>query len=103
MTAQEAMTLSERAQRPSIDPRGGLDPGESVLWQIILSTFFDDGEEAERVYSETPEDVKAIMDLRFEEFQLLMQAINRVNGRDAREAEVMRDFSRVTGAEPISR
>lgn len=103
MTAQAATTLSERASRPSIDPRGGLDPGESVLWQILLSTFYDDGAEAEPVFSETPADVKLIMDLRFEEFQALIQAINRVNGRDATEAEVMRDFSRVSEAMPTSR
>lgn len=103
MTCAEAMTLGERAARPSIDPRGGLDPGESVLWQIILSCYEDDSDEAPRLFTEAPDDVRIVYGFRLEEFNELMQAVNRVNGRDASEVELMRDFTAAREAAPTSR
>lgn len=103
MTAAEATTLAERSQRPAIDPRGGLDTTETVLWQVLLSCYQDDTDTAERVFAENAPDIAIIMGLRLEEFQRLMVAINRVNGRDATEIEVLRDFSAMTQGEPTLR
>lgn len=103
MTVQESQVLAERAARPAIDPRGGLDPGESVLWQVILSCYTSDEPNAERVFSESAEDVKIIMGLRLDEFNRLMRAIARVNGQDPTEAELMRDFTAVREDAAISR
>jgi hypothetical protein len=99
MTVAESVQLAEKAARPSIDPRGGLDPGESVLWQILLGCYVDDSPDSPRLFSqESAADIKLIYSLPFAQFQLLMAAINRVNGRDAEEAELMRDFSAARGA-----
>ena len=103
MTCAEAMQLGERAARPAVDPRGGLDPGESVLWQILLSCYEDDSDDASRLFTEAPDDVRIIYGLRLEEFNELMQAVNRVNGRDASEVELLRDFTAAREAAPTSR
>lgn len=103
MTVQEAMTLTERAARPAIDKRGGMDPTEMVLWQILLSCYVDDSEDAARLFSENdPADIRVIYSLRFEEFGELMGAINRVNGKDATEVDLLRDFTAARqGAKPL--
>lgn len=103
MTAAQGTTLAERSQRPSIDPRGGFDTGEAVLWQILLSCFTDDTPAAQPVFAEHAEDIGIIMNLRLEEFKRLAQAINRVNGSDMTEVEVLRDFSALTQDAPILR
>lgn len=94
LTVRETIALTERSSRPSIDPRGGLDPGEAVLWQILFSCYDGETEDARRIFSDTdPEDVRTIYAMRAEEFNKILTAINRVNGQDATEAEILRDFT----------
>jgi len=99
LTAAEMMQVLEAAQRPKIDPRGGVDQGSAVLWQIVLSCH--DGPEADAPLAFTTDDFGLILGLPWDEFRLITQAINRVNGLDPTEAELMRDFTAARqGAEP---
>lgn len=94
LTVKETIALTERSSRPSIDPRGGVDPGEAVLWQILLSCYDGEGDDARPIFSDTePADIRTIYGLRAEEFNRLLMAINRVNGQDATEADLLRDFT----------
>ena len=98
MNVSEALNIRQRSERPAIDPRGGIDTGEAVLWQIVTCCYYEE-EGTERVFSETnPEDVRLIFSMPWEEFQRLMTAINRVNGQDAEEVELLRDFTAVRQA-----
>lgn len=96
LTVADSTQIVERAARPEIDPRGGCSPAKSVAMQILLSCY--DGEEdgAGRIFEER--DLAAIYALPFGEFDLLLQAINRVNGKSATELERLRDFTAATQA-----
>lgn len=92
LTAAQYATLKERAARSPGDPRGGEDPGVSILIQIVMSCYDGEGPEAKRIYSEL--DLDKAGQLSFDEFLLVMGAINRVNGMDATVQELTRDFTR---------
>jgi hypothetical protein len=95
MTA-DFMTIAEKSRRPAIDPRGGIDEGEAILWQVILSCYASDAEDAPRLFNpDQPGDIQALYRMPQDEFRAILAAINRVNGLDATEAELMRDFSQV--------
>jgi hypothetical protein len=91
----EAVQIADYSTRPAEDPRGGTDREESSLWQIAFTSYDGDGPDAKRLFDD--HQVHLIRSLTLEEFTLLMQAINRVNGLDATEVELVRDF---TGAPP---
>lgn len=94
MRMSEYFQLSERSQRPKIDPRGGVDTGEAVLWQIFLSCYQGEGPDDPPTFSaDSAEDVRAIYSLSTQDGLLILGAINRVNGLDATEAELLRDFT----------
>lgn len=94
LSAREMMQIVERSQRPSIDSRGGVDRGTAVLWQIVLSCRLGPEPGAELAF--TPDDFALLMELPWEEFRLLTTTINRVNGLDPTEAEILRDFTQAT-------
>src|SRR3712207_4591902 len=50
MTVSELLQIQDRAQRPKIDPRGGIDPGWSALLQVALSCYDGEGEDAEPIW-----------------------------------------------------
>lgn len=91
LSAAEMMQVLDHSQRPGIDPRGGVDQGSAVLWQIVLSCH--EGAEESAPLAFTPDDFGLILGLPWEEFRLITQAMNRVNGLDPTEAELMRDFT----------
>lgn len=93
MSVSDAMHVTQKSERPAIDPRGGIDRGEALLWQVVVSCYYDE-EGAERVFSEqNPEDVRLIFSMPWDEFQRLLSVINRVNGQDPEEVELLRDFT----------
>jgi len=96
MTVAEALHLLERAARPSFDPRGGVDQGESVIAQITGSCYHGDQEGAELVF--TPANLLDVYKLPYEDFEKLVQAIARVNGKDAKEVESLKSFFETTPA-----
>lgn len=94
MRTREYLQLSSKAQRPSIDPRGGIDATEAVLWQVALCCYPDDDPNAAPLFNlDDPGDLQILFGLSQEEFISLLAAINRVNGRDPTEEELRRDFS----------
>lgn len=90
MTVAETVQLAERAVRPKFDPRGGVDPTESLLWQIALSCYYGEEDGSERIFTEN--NLMDLYRLPLAEFKLLALAVQRVNGQNATEAEVMKDF-----------
>lgn len=89
MTVAESTQILERSERPD----GGSSKGMALVTQILLSCY--DGEEpgSKRLFAD--HDRQCIYDLSFEDFELLMGAINRVNGKDATSQEALRDFTTV--------
>lgn len=91
LTAAQYAQLKTRSARHPGDPRGGEDPGVAVLLQIIMSCYDGDEPGAGRIYSDL--DLDKAGQLSFDEFLLVMSAVNRVNGMDATLGELMRDFT----------
>lgn len=93
LSVPEMTQITERASRPKIDPRGGMDPGESMLWQICLSCYDGDGDGARRIFDAgNPTHVKAIMSLGSHDAKRLMATIAQVNGASEVEVEALEDF-----------
>jgi hypothetical protein len=90
MTVRENMTVIERSQRPSRDPRGGLDRSEQMLWQIVMSCFDGDGKNAKLVFS--PTDPGPVFRLRMKEYVKIITAIGRVNGADEADLKDLEAF-----------
>jgi len=91
LTAAQYASLKSRAARSPGDPRGGEDPAAAILIQIVLSCYDGEGADARRIYSDL--DLDKAGALSFDEFLLVMGAVNRVNGMDATVQELMRDFT----------
>ncbi len=96
MTAAEMLGLGQRSQRPSIDPRGGVDTSAAALWLVALCTRHDDKPESPRVWDDLS--IGEIADLPGEDFTALSLAAQRVNGKDAKTVEDLRDFTTATEA-----
>lgn len=94
LTAAEYAGMRQQSARPSIDPRGGSDPTAIILVQIVMSCY-DSEEPGARPLFPTME---AAGRLPFEDFQKVMAAIARVNGLEATEQEILRDFLQASGA-----
>jgi len=93
LTLADSTQIIERSARPEIDKRGGHNQGVAVALQIQLSCFDSDKEDACRVWEDnTRHDIYA---LPMADMTTLIAAINRVNGQDATEQEVLRDFTLV--------
>lgn len=90
LTCAETAQLMERAARPKIDPRGGVDPAASVIWQIILSCYEGEDKDARRVFGDGDEHL--LYNLRMEEMARLNAAINRVNGQSETEVQALTSF-----------
>lgn len=93
--AADVNLIGEYSTRPAEDPRGGIDTLEASIWQIAFACYDGDGPDAKRLWP----DLKAyeIRDMPADDWEALVLAINRLNGKDATSQEVMRDF---TPAEP---
>lgn len=100
MTAADAIRITERSERPKIDPQGGHSKGRMVQLQIVASCYDGEGPEAKPIFTEA--DFVAINALSFQDFDRLLGAINRVNGKDATETELLRDFTTATEAQKPS-
>ncbi len=95
MTVAESAGLADRASRPAIDPRGGMDPAATIVYQIMLCCYESDEPGANRVFNDA--DIPLIHSLRMEEMTRIVQAIQRVNGLNPEEVDVTRDFFGANG------
>ena len=86
----DSVQIADYSTRPADDPRGGTDRQESTLWQIALTCYNGDGPDAKRIFDD--HQVHLIRSLTLSEFTTLMTVINRVNGMEAEEVELVRDF-----------
>lgn len=90
LTMAEGIQAMDYATRPPEDPRGGMDTQEAALWQIALACYDGEGEDARPIFP-APK-AHLIRNLKMEQFMLLMQAIQRVNGKDAATGELLDGF-----------
>lgn len=97
LTVAESAQITDRSKRPAIDPRGGHDTATMIALQVMLSCYDGDEPGAKRIFGDA--DFSAIYELPFRVFDALLSAINRVNGKDAVEAELLRDFTAATAAQ----
>ncbi len=100
MTAAEMLGLGQRSQRPSIDPRGGVDTSAAALWLVALCTRHGDQPDSPRVWDDLS--IGEIADLPGEDFTALSLAAQRVNGKDTETVEELRDFTTATEAQSSS-
>jgi hypothetical protein len=99
LSVPELMMIADRASRPAIDKRGGMDPGESALWQILLSCYDGEADGAKRIFDHgNGEHIKAVYSLGAQDFRKLMEAIAAVNGMEEAELSALQDFSKATTA-----
>lgn len=100
LTVAELLQIQDRAQRPKIDPRGGIDPSWSALLQVALSCYKGEEETAAPIWpcSLDMKSLGPISRLPIADFQKIMEAIQRVNGQDPEEIRLLEDFTRATGA-----
>lgn len=96
LTAAEMLALGQRSQRPSIDPRGGIDASAAASWLLALSARRDDQPGAERIWDDLT--FADVLELSGEDFGKLSAAAQRVNGQGAEQVEATRDFTPATGA-----
>lgn len=100
LMAGETALIAEYATRPEIDPRGGMDKGEAMVWYMALSCHHGPEADSPRVWGDA--DVWKITRLPERVFKPIWRAVNRVNGMGAEEEEVLRDFTTATGARASS-
>lgn len=96
MNAAQILSLGERIRRPEIDPRGGVDTTAAALWLILICTHLSDEEGSPPVWS--PATIGEIAELSAEDFRLLSEAAENVNGRGTRIIQEARDFTKATEA-----
>lgn len=87
MTVAESAQLMDRCTRPDGKP----STGKVVVLQIMLSCYNGDDDKATHIFSATDEG--AVYDLPLHDMEAIIAAINRVNGKDATEQELLRDFT----------
>lgn len=100
-TVAEHLQKLQFAQRPAIDPRGGMDLGEAITWQILFSLYDGDGPTAERIFNAA--EISLVYRFRREEFDRIMAALARVNGESPEEQGAWEDFTGASEAAPTSR
>jgi hypothetical protein len=96
MNAAQMLALGERIQRPTIDPRGGVDSSGAVLWLVVFCTHVSDDEESPLVWNEAQ--LQEVYQLSGDDFTALAMAARRVNGTDEKGLDDARDFTTATGA-----
>lgn len=87
MTVAESTQILERAAKPD----GKHSTGMVVVLQIMLSCYDGDGADAKSIFQ--AQDFQPIYDLPLRDMEAIIAAINEVNGKDASEQEVLRDFT----------
>lgn len=97
LTVADSAQILEKSQRPDLDPRGGHDKARAMAVQVMLSCYDADTPPANRIFSDA--DFGAVYMMPFREYDLLIQAINRVNGKSPEEQEALRDFTTAAEAQ----
>jgi len=88
-TAQFA-SIQARSQRTFGHPEAAPDRSLAILMQIAASCYASDEPGAARIFSDLDLDKVGLLTLQ--EMVVIMMAVQRCNGQDAEEAEVLRDF-----------
>lgn len=88
-TAQFA-SIQARSQRVFGDPNAAPDRSLAILMQIAASCYASDEPGAPRIFSDLDLDKVGLLTLQ--EMIVIMMAVQRCNGQDAEEAEVLKDF-----------
>jgi hypothetical protein len=96
MTAAEMLSLGQRAQRPAVDPRGGMDTNAAAAWLVALCTREDDSDGSPRVWDDIS--YQEVFNLSGDDFQTLSFAAQRVNGQSRAGIEALEDFIGATEA-----
>ena len=97
LSFDELTKLARLATRPAIDPRGGVDEEEAMLWKIALSCYDGEEETAARVFPDAR--VHQIRRIPEGDLDRINAAMNAVNSEGAREELRLRDFT-PPGPEP---
>jgi len=100
-TVAEHLHKLSMAERPPGDPRGGIDLGNAVVWQILYSLYESDKPDSKRLFDES--ELPLVYQFRREEFDRIMAALGRVNGQSEREAGDWEAFTGASEAAPTSR
>lgn len=94
LSASAFASIKMRAARHPSDPRGGDDQSLLILLQIVASCYAGEEPGAARIFSDL--DIDKAGNLTMEEMVAVLAAIQRVNGQEAKQQEVMADFLAVT-------
>lgn len=86
----DSLAIVERATQGGVDKESGIARARAMQIQIMLSCYDSDQPGAKRVFTDA--DVAPINEGSWQAFEKVVRAINRVNGQDATEQEMMRDF-----------
>jgi len=92
----EMLAVKERAMRPSIDPRGGVNESAATAWLVAMCTRREGTVGSPRVWDDLSYD--KVLRLPAEVSGKLVQACRRVNGMSEEEVEATEDFSKATRA-----
>jgi len=95
LTVAESTQVLEKSERPSVDPRGGYNRGAMRVQQVMMSCYDGEQDGAKRLFGEA--DLLHLYRMPLAQFESLVAATDRVNGKGAGEAERLEDF---TPAEP---
>jgi hypothetical protein len=97
MTCAEVAQMLERSQRPA-SFGGGQDEATAMFYEIMLSCYHGDEVGAAPVFPE----MASVARLRWEDGVAIRAAVQRVNGKDASQEELMRGFSKAPEAQNTS-
>ncbi len=91
MQAADTLFCLQHSTRQGADQAMSLDMGGLQIWQVVRSCYRGPEPEALPVFDVT--DVPVIQRLRAEEWNMLRDAINRVNGLAKSEVAALKDFT----------
>lgn len=91
LTVAESTRIIEKSERPAIDPRGGHNQGAMRVQQVAMSCYDGEQDGAKRIFSEA--ELLHLYRMPLYQFELLVAATDRVNGKGAGEAELLEDFT----------
>lgn len=99
MDAASWLQGTERAIIRSGPRAGQQSVADLLVWRVMVSCYSSEGPEARRLFSE--QEIMQIYRLPSRDFQLIIAAMDRVNGTDPETGEAMEAFTPLREEEPI--
>lgn len=96
LSAGEMLQMRDHAERPAIDPRGGISSSVASVWLVALSAHDGEEESARRIWDDMS--LSEIYQLSNEDYLKLIRAAGKVNGISVEEVRALQDFTPATGA-----